>query len=149
MSFFVNSPESENIIIVNDGYFPDLSVDEFRSSHRVNSDYGNEVISQRIQTATYYVNSLLSEFKNKNIEFGSLENYEIQGNIGALALYKQAVYYRAKSQLLIDFQTFTEKDIAENIARNGAETQQSLLSLSQQSLRLLQGTIGAATIELI
>lgn len=149
MSFIAQSPQEENININNDGFFPDLSVDEFRDLHRVNSDYGNAVIASRIKLAISAINHSLTNFKAENITLNTLENYESQGNFAATDQYKAAVYYHAKAHLLTDYQTFTRRDIAENTAREGEQTQQDLLALSKQSVRWLNGQCGHATVELI
>lgn len=149
MSFIAQSPQEENIIISNDGFFPDLSVDEFRDLHRVNSDYGNASIESRIKLAIATINQSLANFKAEKITFNTLENYESHGNLAATDQYKAAVYYHAKAKLLTDYQTFTRRDIAENTAREGEQTQQDLLALSKQSIRWLNDQYGHATIELI
>lgn len=53
--------------------------------------------------------------------------------------YKRAVYCRAKAYLLGQFATFIRRESAENLAKEAPSTRESLLSFSQQAVRLIQG----------
>ncbi len=150
MSFQVTDTTKSNLAITNDGFFPDLSVEEFQTEHRVSSTYAEITINRRITSAAADINLVLSEFKERLLpDFQTLEDYQNAENIGAVIQYQEAVFFRAKADLLIDYKTFSERDIAENIARDGEETRQQLLTLSNERLKTLQKIKGFATVELI
>mgnify|MGYP000064799481 CR=1 FL=1 len=137
--------------IVTDVFFPELSLGEFQNLHRVPSNIADAAVAHQVTVAVEHVNTLLNEQQANwhAAGFISLVAVDNANQRALVSLYKTAVYYLAKANLLADFQTFSRRDIAENQATEADTTRQTLLAQHRKAVRRLQGKLGNIDAELL
>lgn len=130
--------------IENDGFWPNLAVAEFQKAYRLPAEYLQEMLTAELTTAMVEVNTDLAKCKARwqgagvsNVE--SADTTVLPERTYKVALYKRAVYTRAKASLLTQFATVTRRDMAENTAKELPERGEVFLEFSQQAVRALQG----------
>ena len=129
----------------NDGFWPDLSVGEFMSKYRIQTEYADETINWGLTLAVVNVNIDLEPCKAAAVLLGhaSLVDYTtaFPEPINAMQVlvihYLNAVYCMAKAQLLPQFNTMNRRAIAEAAGKESAETEQFWLDQSTKSVQLL------------
>lgn len=130
--------------ITNDGFWPDLDVAEFQKSYRLPAEYLVELLVDGIGLAMGEVNADLARRKGL-WQAAGINNVAradpmiLPERAFMVVSYKRAVYCRAKAYLLGQFATFIRRESAENLAKEAPSTRESLLSFSQQAVRLIQG----------
>ncbi|RRV08108.1 head completion/stabilization protein [Pseudomonas sp. v388] len=145
MSGFGGKPTSlveQNI--ENDGFWPDLSVSEFQKGYRLPAEYLQDMLVAELTTAMVEVNTDLAKCKARWQDAGvssveSADTTVLPERTYKVALYKRAVYTRAKATLLTQFATVTRRDVAENTAKELPERGEVFLEFCQQAVRALQG----------
>ncbi|WP_152219750.1 head completion/stabilization protein [Pseudomonas sp. SCB32] len=130
--------------IPNDGFWPDLGVADFQTIYRLPAEYLEELLVEGLTTAMGEVNRDLAKRKTAWQAAGitSVENADPQllpERGFYAAVYKRAVYCRAKAQLLQQFATVNRRAEAANLAKESPDTEAQFLSFSQQAVRLIQG----------
>ena len=147
MSFSGNPTKFVEQQIGNDGFWPDLSVTEFQKAYRLPGEYLGELLAADLTTAMVEVNTDLAAVKAELLA-ADVSNLETAANVSTpagwgyahkAALYKRAVYARAKASLLTQFATVTRRESAENTGKELPERSETFLSFSQEAIRLLQG----------
>ena len=133
--------------IENDGFWPDLSVAEFQKGYRLPAEYLVELLVTDLNTSMIEVNTDLNTVKSM-LQASGVSNLVAAAGVAnpaewgfayKIALYKRAVYSRAKASLLTQFATVTRRDSAENTGKEAPERAETFLSFSQQAVRSLQG----------
>ncbi len=89
---FNTSNTSENKIIKNDGFFPDVSTQQIRESVRLDGSVSDPRLKDAITTAILEVNKQLRSLKDKASELSALATTEIDGRPDTELLYFRAVY---------------------------------------------------------
>ena len=133
--------------IVNDGFWPDLSVSEFQKGYRLPGEYLGEMLVADLTTAMVEINTELDRVKiaiqaagiSRLNDAAGVTNPAEWGYGLKILLYKRAVYSRAKASLLPQFATVTRRESAENTGKEAPERAETFLSFSQQAVRSLQG----------
>ena len=130
--------------IENDGFWPDLSVSEFQKAYRLPGEYLSELLVTLLSTAMLEVNSDLKHLKTSwqgigITEVATADSRVLPERAHQVALYKRAVYCRAKGTALTDFATVTRREVAENTGKEAPERGETFLAFSQQAVRALQG----------
>lgn len=120
--------------IENDGFWPDLSVSEFQKGYRLPAEYLVDMLVAELTTALVEVNADLDRRKAALLAEGTTGPGPFQA-----AIYKRAVYCRAKASLLTQFATVTRRESAENTGKELPERAETFLAFSQQAVRTLQG----------
>lgn len=145
MSSFSGNPTTfVEQTIENDGFWPNLSVSEFQKGYRLPAEYLVDMLVTDLTTAMIEVNSDLVKRKAKWQSEGvsaveSADPIVLPERKLRVALYKRAVYCRAKASLLTQFATVNRRDSAENIGKELPERGETFLEFSQQAVRGLQG----------
>ena len=133
--------------IENDGFWPDLSMAEFQKGYRLPAEYLVELLVTDLNTAMIEVNTDLNKVKSM-LQVSGVSNLVAAAGVAnpaewgfayKIALYKRAVYSRAKASLLTQFATVTRRESAENTGKEAPERAETFLSFSQQAVRSLQG----------
>ncbi len=133
--------------IENDGFWPDLSVSEFQKEQRLPAEYLVELLVDTLKSAMFEVNTDLARVK-ATLQDAGVSNLAAAAGVGTpaawfyahkVALYKRAVYCRAKGQSLPQFATVTRRESAENTGKEAPERVETFLAFSQQAVRALQG----------
>lgn len=143
MSFSGSIPEVLQGSVTNDGFFPNLDLGEFQTIHRLPAEYSPELISEGVTVSMLEVNNDLQSAKQTWRKQGQTELTTDQA-----ALYKRAVFCRAKSYLLQQYATVTAKPSANNEGKEAPERYDAFLKLSANMVRQLQGR-GRIGVELI
>ncbi|SEH99677.1 head completion/stabilization protein [Pseudomonas asplenii] len=147
MSFSGRTSTVVDQTIENNGFWPDLSLAEYQKAYRLPGEYLGETLVTQLVIAMGEVNQDLARVESL-LQAAGVSNLEAQANPGSvlgwgyankLALYKRAVYCRAKAAALTDFATVTRREVAENTGKEAPERAETFLAYSQQAIRALQG----------
>lgn len=151
MSFNGRDTSFNETMLVNDGFFADVALADFQNLHRIPSKIADAAIWHQLLLAMDSINASLATEIAAWIAAGHATLVEVdQANKTKLAtVYKSAIYYRAKAKLLVDFQTLSRRDKAENIAQEGSETYENLLAESRRAVRRLKGQTTGIGVELL
>lgn len=130
--------------IENDGFWPDLSVSEFQKASRLPAEYLVDMLVAELTTAMIEVNTDLAKKKAQWQGAGvsrveSADTTVLPERTYQAALYKRAVYTRAKASLLTQFATVSRRESAENTGKELPERSETFLAFSQAAVRSLQG----------
>ncbi|WP_122314923.1 head completion/stabilization protein [Pseudomonas cichorii] len=137
----------------NDGFWPDLDLGEFQRTHRLRADQLVDLQVTELNLAMGSVNTDLARKKAQWQAAGvsdveSADTTVLPERTYIAELYRQAVYYRAKAELLPQFATATRRETAENTGKEAPESSANLLARSQQAIRAIQGR-GRITVALL
>ncbi|MDQ0741813.1 hypothetical protein QF045_004673 [Pseudomonas sp. W4I3] len=106
--------------IENDGFWPDLSVSEFQKEQRLPAEYLVELLVDTLKSAMVEVNTDLARVK-ATLQDAGVSNLTAAAGLATpaewayankVALYKRAVYCRAKGHSLPQFATVTRRERA-------------------------------------
>lgn len=130
--------------LINDGFFPDLSLDEFLRDYRLPGDYAAEMVKSHVALAMIDVNNNLEDWRldQETAGFTTLADIpapQIDGVSTLVRLYRRAVFCRAKAELLMQFATVTRREAGENSAKEAPETEDLFLQYSVHAQRRLMG----------
>ncbi len=138
-----------NAQVQNDGFWPDLMIDELLSQYRIPSEYADDVVRQGLLLSMLHVNeSLLPvEAALKAMDYCNLMQYArdmehpVNDVYPSETRYKHAVFSRAKAFLLQQFNTLNHRSQAENIGKESVDTEQYWLDQSQAEIRFFFGRV--------
>lgn len=96
---------NEDTVLENDGFFCDMSLDDFRKSMNIGPDFDDPLALNRLTEAIFYTNDLLTAWKQDqlNAGFQTIEDIATPstgGLIKEVFFYKQAVFTYARAQLI-------------------------------------------------
>ena len=130
--------------IENDGFWPDLDLAEFQRTYRLPGGYLVDMLTADLSLAMYEVNLDLAALQARwkgagvsNVE--SADTTVLPERTFQLALYKRAVFTRAKASILRQMPTVTRREVAENSGKEAPEQETTYLAFSNQAIRALQG----------
>ena len=103
--------------IENDGFWPNLSVSEFQKAYRLPGEYLSELLVTLLSTAMLQVNAdlrrLTASWQSLGITtVATADSRLLPERAFKVAMYKRAVYCRAKGTALTDFATVTRREVA-------------------------------------
>lgn len=130
--------------IVNDGFWPDLSVSEFQQAYRLPAEYLRELLVDGVTQAMGEVNLDLRKRKAA-WQAAGIDHVEtadpllLPERAFMASSYKRAVYCRAKAYLLQQFATVNRRESSSNTGKESPDTREQFLAFSQQAVRLIQG----------
>lgn len=119
----------QNIIIQNDGFWPNVDIADFQRSRSIPASISVDLVRDALLTAMSEVNISLERFKSKHGDKSINENIT--------ALYKKAIYSRAKSDLIGEFVTIS--NTKQQIDTNQNETEKKLLAEGTRAIRAILG----------
>ncbi|AKT28195.1 head completion/stabilization protein [Pseudomonas syringae pv. actinidiae] len=130
--------------VLNDGFWPDLSIAEFQKGYRLPAEYLVDLLVADLTTAMVEVNADLAKLKARWQGAGvssvaSANTTVLPERTFQAATYKRAVYSRAKASLLTQFATVNRRESAENVGKELPERSETFLAFSQAAVRSLQG----------
>ena len=127
-SFDSGNKESTEIII-NDGFFPDVSIATFQNSYRLPLDYSVDVIKRELIMSIAYTNKELAEWRKPQTVF-TLAEVEPSNRINNEHLlshfYLSAVYSHAKAELINNFSTMQGDEGTKNTLEDSPKVRKSL-----------------------
>lgn len=119
----------QNIIIQNDGFWPNVDIADFQRSRSIPASINVDLVRDALLTAMSEVNISLERFKT--IHVGKNINEYIT------ALYKKAIYSRAKADLIGEFVAIS--NTKQQIDTNQNEMEKKLLAEGTRAIRTILG----------
>jgi hypothetical protein len=119
MSLTGKPQRTEDSVIANDGFFPDLLLSDFMAPYRIPAEYDDAVIINAVTLAIVDINLRLAAVKSLKIMtgFNTLEscldaqNEDLVNGQYVLAIvYEKAVYSHAKAWLLQQFNAMNRRN---------------------------------------
>lgn len=139
------SPEYQNTVITNDGFWPNINAGDFEKRRGVPLEMDKEAIAYSVAAAIAQINIELVDVKTAYMAEGIAKAADVAGQPKIVdknllcILYEKAVFARTKSELLPEYATTQMKDAGENVATRLAEVRDQLLAESQQHIRAIKG----------
>jgi hypothetical protein len=132
----------QEIIIQNDGFWPDINIADFQKSRSITAAISADLIRDALLTAISEVNISLERFKTKHVASGvsainDIKGINSDGINSVTALYKKAVYSRAKSDLIGEFVAIS--NVKQQIDANQNEMESKLLAEGTRAIRTILG----------
>lgn len=132
----------QEIIIQNDGFWPDINIADFQKSRSITAAVSSDLIRDALLTAISEVNISLERFKTKHIAGGvgainDIKGINSDGINSVTALYKKAVYSRAKADLIGEFVAIS--NVKQQIDANQNEMESKLLAEGTRAIRAILG----------
>lgn len=142
--FQFDVPESElpiNDVIENDGFWPAISINDFRVQMRLPAEYDGGAVRSALIISMGGVNIELDSWtQSAKPKYGSAENSpKLAGEPMLVVNYKMAVFNRTKASLLTHYATIERRSEADNLAKESDETYNRLMSQSQSAIRNILG----------
>lgn len=133
------SQEERKIAIKNDGFFPDLDVDEFSKVRTLPMNTDASLLEMSLIFSMSAINRQLAEFKQIQTAKGCKTIDDVVQSVPSeySSVYKIAVYARAKADLVGEWVTTANQK--EKISENQVQTQSALLAESARAVRHLSG----------
>lgn len=140
--------------LVNNGFFPDISLGEFQRLYRVPAEYTQELVEHHLRLAITDCNDALASQQALWIEGGAATLADVSDrNIGGKAVmvmqYNRAVFCRAMGLLVRAFTSLNRRVEAENLAKEGPDISQDYFAQSKHAIRRMLGVAENITVELI
>lgn len=140
--------------LLNDGFFPDISLGDFQRLYRVPAEYTQELVEHHLRLAITDCNDALAAQKVLWLEAGSatlaaVDTRAIGGKDVMVMQYNRAVFCRAMGLLVRAFTSLNRKAEAENLAKEGLDVSQDYFAQSKHAIRRLLGVPENITVELI
>ncbi len=151
MSFTGRPSQAVDITVANNGFFPDLALVDLQTLYRVPAELAPKTVEHQVRIALSSVNKqLIDEQAAWQAEgFETLAAVDREKDSERCAEYFAAVFLKAKAALLTDFQTFTRRASAEEMARESDAIRQRLLADSGRAVRQLKGLTTTIGVELL
>lgn len=126
----------------NNGFWPDLALDEFQRQRSIPPSIDQETIKQALLTSVTAINDELQGVATEKQKKGYATAQDVPGvRMGAdnslVAQYKKAVFARAKADLMGEFAAVSRRD--ENTNQDAPQTKASLLAEASFVLRSMKG----------
>lgn len=139
-----NTTNYQQTTITNDGFWPNIAVGDFERSRAIPSDMQPDTVAGVVLSAVAQVNIELTFTKTKLMAEGYFAAAEVPSpsvnNKNQLeTLYQQAVFARAKADLVVEFGSVTMRSAGNNQATQSDDTRAALLAESQQHIRAIKG----------
>ncbi|AVY99403.1 head completion protein [Lelliottia sp. WB101] len=137
--------------LTNDGFWPDLELEDFQRARSIPPDISHHTVSQAMLTAVGEINESLEAFAASKQRAGyqtaaAVPGPSMKGESVLLARYKKAVYARAKADLMGEFAAISRRE--ENTNQDAPQTKASLLAEAAVALRGIKG-LGRVGVHLI
>ena len=148
------TPDYQDTIIENDGFWPDLMAGNFERRRGSPGSQDPENIVFALVASISEVNKQLQRLKRKLVELGVSKvcdvdsTPKIEGKNNLVIQYERAVFSRAKADLMPDFATVHQKDAGKDLAERAIDTRSELLAESNRIIRNMMG-MNRSSVELI
>ena len=139
-----NTTNYQQATITNDGFWPNIAVGDFERARSIPADMQPDTVAGVVLSAVAQINIELAITKAKLMADGFFAAAEVPGpsvnNKNQLeVLYQQAVFARAKADLVVEFGSVTQRSAGNNQATQSDDTRAALLAESQQHIRAIKG----------
>lgn len=128
--------------LTNDGFWPDLELEDFQRQRSIPPDISHETITQALLSATVEINAALTAYVTQQTARGYATAAAVPGPVMGnetflAAQYKKAVFARAKADLLGEFAAISRRE--DNTNQDAPQTRASLLAEAAYVLRSIKG----------
>ena len=133
---------TKNIIVKNNGFFPELSLSQFINMMRSDGNIDKEASQGQLQTAMIYVNSSLLKLKKNNpqaVHFDNIKCDYYGDESENFILYRTAVFYRAKADVIGKWRNFDTTKSGHNKADQMELKMCEFLAKSNEAISKLLG----------
>lgn len=142
--FSGNSTDYQQATVTNDGFWPNIEVGEFERDRAMPADLQPATVAAAVLSAVAQVNLELVFTKTRLLAEGHASAAAVPGPaVGTqtmlTALYRQAVFARAKADLVTEAGSLSQRDAGNNQATQSGDVRAALLAESQQHLRAIKG----------
>lgn len=142
--FGVNKPDYQEAVITNEGFWPDIAVGDFERDRSIPANMQPHTVASVVLSAVAQVNIELMFTKTKLLAEGHgtaalVPGPSFNGQSQLEILYQQAVFARAKADLVVEFGSVTQRSTGNNQATQSDDTRAALLAESQQHIRAIKG----------
>nr|WP_282666976.1 head completion/stabilization protein [Providencia rustigianii] len=132
----------QSIDITNDGFWPDLNLDEFQRQRKIPIDLDNGLLTDALLASIAEINLSLEALKNRYMAKGyrnasDVPGAKANGQNALCAQYKKALFARAKADLMGEFNSVSSR--APNPKQENPETKSSLLAEAAFVIRNMKG----------
>lgn len=140
--FSGNPIEYQDVLVTNDGFWPDLNVKDFQESRSIPADIKDSTVSDALVSAMAQVNNSLLIQRQRYIDNGFNRAADVtgpayQGTNHIVAQYRKAVFARAKADLMGEWKSVVR--VKDDAQAAGTETQDALLAEANFAVRSLKG----------
>lgn len=129
-----------NKVLSNDGFYPDIELDDFRAAMNVNNDVDSLSVENRLRGAMFKVNRLLKDWRDELGDVATLEEVDapvMDGLSEKIYFYKQAVYAYARAQLMESRREVTTTAKGHDRADSLSETVDDYYRMSHEAVRVI------------
>lgn len=136
--------EYQQATVTNDGFWPDIEVGDFERDRAMPADLQPATVAGAVLSAVAQVNIELAITKARlNAEghwtAAEVPGPEVNGQNQLTVLYRQAVFARAKADLVTEAGSLSQREVGNNQATQGGDVRAALLAESQQHIRAIKG----------
>lgn len=140
--FSGTSVDYDDASVLNDGFWPDLSVGDFQSQRTIPADIDAGTVRQALLTAAGEINDDLASVAEKYRAQGydtaaSVPGLSVDGETLLCARYKKAVFARAKGDLMGEFASTGRRE--SHPGQESDDTRNSLIAESTLAVRRIKG----------
>lgn len=126
------------VTIKNDGFWPDLNLNEFQLERSMSPNINPQLLRDAIISATIEINLTLEQYKKTQMSNGINSSNDcgtvsIEGVSSVAIIYKKAVFSRAKADLIGEFASISSREHKINESEKQIRT--SLLAESTREIR--------------
>ena len=139
-----NTTDYQQTTVTNDGFWPNIEVGDFERDRSMPADLQAATVAAAVLSAVAQVNIELVFTKARLMADGHQTAAAVPGpSVGSqnmlTALYRQAVFARAKADLVTEASSLSQRDIGNNQATQSGDARAALLAESQQHIRAIKG----------
>lgn len=150
MAAIVKHPQSiTDTTLINDGFCPDLSVDDFKKAYRIDDRVPPETLLTMIQNNTLVINSdhkfadwVCQQTARGYLSLGDVPTQQLGDTSAHLINYRTAVFARVKADILLEFGDQTLTKDGESEYANRAAQAAHYINESITALRRILGKSG-------
>lgn len=149
MAVIVRHPtEQTDIVVSNNGFFPDLSLDQFKADYNIDDRSDPEIVQRIIQANMITVNDDLQVYSCTQVRKGHTDLLSVPaehyGDTSKLIIYyKQAVFARCKADILRNHATY---DLTKRGSSELEQRESNALWYVSESISALRKILGRPTI---
>lgn len=138
--FGITTGKTVNTVLKGDGFYPDLALAEFLELYRLPAEYAESLMADHLNLARLWAAKNLAPWRSGQEAEGrpdiaAIAYHGVPG--GCAALYKRAVFARAKALLLQQFPSIERREAARNDAKEAPQTAELFFAQAKQALAAL------------
>lgn len=137
-----NDLNYQSVDITNDGFWPDINLEDFQKQRQVPADLNNELLTDALLASVAEINLSLESLKKQLMSKGyntasDAPGASANGQNALCAQYKKALYARAKADLIGEYTSIVSR--APNPAQESPEVRSRLLAEAAFVIRNMKG----------